>query len=587
MNTGIFGSLNTWINSNPLRILIIWFLLLTTIKSVVSLFFDAPQNFGDEMYYDLIARMISHGDILLGTGQYPSGFPPGYPALLSLSHFIFSDRVAVYHGELVINAVLTSLMMFPAFSIIKRFSSVQTAVMGALTVSVLSVILAPSFLLMSENLFTLLFLLASYGLIRSLSESKCGPIDIITGILVIATVAVRPSGIALIFGFVLALIYYYVNTSGSTKSLVKKSVFLVSPIIVIGICWGVEQLFWHKLPGIHDAVFLSPGVFPLIEDHLLVFIQTTILGGLYLVYSSYLFLCAVAVWYICMVFRSGDQDDSSASSIPDSDRIINRVGLVFIIVSSLILFAIAIFFTFGFIHSDIPHAYGRYVDPIIPFIVLFGFAGTERLSGMQKEQKDHFFRLFFVYLILVTGIAAFTFLSVLPVQNNNAGIYYLYSLSSTFNGIVLFLPLLLSIGYYFCIARRVPTSSIYLIILLICLLTAIPIITWQVQMGKNYGEIPRAFDKIQGNLGPDDVYVWDQSGNNGRYDPVYHDSLKFWIGNRLIEQSTDKILTPDGYESVSIQNLTKGDYLISRQDYPLKKVAKMEDFWFYPIPSVP
>ncbi|PKL58587.1 MAG: hypothetical protein CVV33_10660, partial [Methanomicrobiales archaeon HGW-Methanomicrobiales-4] len=201
--------------------------------------------------------------------------------------------------------------------------------------------------------------------------------------------------------------------------------------------------------------------------------------------------------------------------------------------------------------------------------------------------KDHFFRLFFVYLILVTGIAAFTFLSVLPVQNNNAGIYYLYSLSSTFNGIVLFLPLLLSIGYYFCIARRVPTSSIYLIILLICLLTAIPIITWQVQMGKNYGEIPRAFDKIQGNLGPDDVYVWDQSGNNGRYDPVYHDSLKFWIGNRLIEQSTDKILTPDGYESVSIQNLTKGDYLISRQDYPLKKVAKMEDFWFYPIPSVP
>ena len=585
MNTVIFSNLKTYFNNNPLHILIIWFLCITIIKSVVSLFIDAPQSLGDEMYYDLIARMIAHGEILLGTAQYPSGYPPGYPALLSIAHVIFSDRIAVYHGELIINAILSSLMIFPAFFILKRFSSVQTAVMGALTISVISVILAPSFLLMSENLFTILFLLASCGLIHSFSEARSGPVDIITGLLIIGSVTVRPVGIALVFALIISLIYYAVHRPGSIKSLVNKSLLLTSPIIVISVCWGLDQLFLHKLPGVHAAVFLSPGVFPLIGEHLMVLIHTTVLGGLYLAYTPFLFLFAVASWYIYQVFRSTDENDVSVDQIPKTDRIVKKTTLVFILISSLLLFAIAIFFIFGFIHSDIPHIYGRYVDPVIPFIILFGFAGTEHLTRISKEDRDHFFRLFFVYLILVTGIGAYTFLPSLTDQNNNAGVFYLYSLSGTFNGIVLILPLLLSVGYYYIISRQVPVCRIYLIILLICLLTTLPVISWQVHMGQNYGEIHRAFNTIQERLGADDVYIWDQTGNNGRYDLVYHDSLKFWIGTRLVEKNTDKTVTPAGDTDLKILNKTTGDYLISRQDYSRKKVAKMEDFWFYPISS--
>lgn len=286
----MFRNISNYLNNNPIRVLIIWFLLLTIFKSFISLFIEAPQSLGDEMQYDLIARMIANGAIILGTGHYPSGYPPGYSAFISLPYFFFSDRMVIYHVELFINAILSSLVIFPAFFIIKRFSTNQTAVMGSLTISVLPVTLAPSFLLMSENLFTLLFLLASCGLIYSLSEKKSSLFDIGTGLFIIGSILVRPSGIALIIGLILTLIYYIGKTSENRRDLLTKAVYLVSPIIAIFALWGIERILGDGASGIHEAIYLSPGVFPLIRDHLTTFIHTTILGGLYLAYSPYLFL---------------------------------------------------------------------------------------------------------------------------------------------------------------------------------------------------------------------------------------------------------------------------------------------------------
>ena len=576
----MFRNVSNYLNNNPIRVLIIWFFLLTIFKSIISLFFEAPQSLGDEMEYDLIARMIANGAIILGTGHYPSGYPPGYSACISLPYFFFSDRMVIYHVELFINAILSSLAIFPAFFILKRFSTDQTAVMGSLTISVLPVTLAPSFLLMSENLFTLLFLLASCGLIYSLSEKKSSLFDIGTGFLIIGSILVRPSGIALIMGLVLTLIYYISKTSENRRDSLTKAAYLVSPIIAIIALWGVERILGDGSSGIHEAIYLSPGVLPLIGEHLTTFIHTAILGGLYLAYSTYLFLFFATGWYLWKIFKN---DKNSNDKYLDTNIISKKTTLIFVFISSLFLYVIAILFTFGFIQWDIPHIYGRYIDPIIPFIILFSFVGTEQLITSKKEEQKYFFIRFFVFLFITTAIAAFTFLPSLPVQNNNAGIYYLYSFSDTFTGIILVLPLLFSIGYYFLILNQVSVGKIFSLILILCVLTSIPILAWQIQMGKNYGEVHKAFCGIQSTLGAEATYIWDQSGNNGRYDPVYHDSIKFWIGDRLVEQNCDEVNSSIRRSYGIIPTQTKGVYLISRQDYPLKKLARMEDFRFYRI----
>ncbi len=583
MNNAFLNPLNMYIRNHPLHFLFAWFFLITVIKSVLSFHFQAPQALGDEMLYDLKARMFLLGDFFYGTGQYPSG----YPAVLSMSHLFFSDQNAAYHGELIINAVLSSLTVFPVFFILRRFSSDLTAVLGALTVSVAPVILSSSFLIMSENLFILLILVACSGFIHFLSESQPSYEDIITGFLMVSLIAVRHTGIAILCGFLISLIYYAFSNRQDLKLAVKKILYVISPLIVFGLVLAIHPLLSDKIVRIIQVFLVqTPGQLPEILGSFSVFLHTTTLNALYLVYSPYPFLFAAALWYVWMVFRGAVQEGTSSGRDFSDNFILKKVFLVFILTSSVILLVITIIFLFCFVDNLIPQVYGRYIDPILPLITILGFAGTEMLTRKVRDYRKNVCKGFIVLFLLVSLIAFVSFLPHLVGQNNNAGIFYLYSFSSTFTGFVLLLPLFLSICYCFLISSNISLEKILVLIFFTCLLTAIPIINWQIHQSQNYGEIHRAFDTMQASLGDDAVYVWDLAGNTGRYDPVYRDSIKFWIGERLVDSHAGVVTTGSGEKAVLIENLTKGDYLISRADYPLQKGTRMDEFWFYPILSL-
>lgn len=580
MKNGYLYSLNIYIQNHPLRFLFAWFLLITILKSALSFQFQAPQALGDEMLYDLKARMFLLGDLFYGTGQYP----PGYPAVLSFSHLAFSEQNAAYHGELIINAVLSSLTIYPSFFILRRFSSVLTAVMGSLTVSVAPVILSSSFLIMSENLFILLILVVSSGFVHFLSESQPSYRDIITGILMVSLIAVRHTGIAIICGFLVALIYYAALNRRDLTLALKKILYMISPLIVIGMVLAIYPLLSDKIVRILQIFLVqTPGQLPEIFGSFPTFLQTTTLNVLYLVYSPYPFLFAAALWYVWMVFRGAAHEDISSVQDYSENCIKEKVFLVFILASSVFLLVITIIFLFCFVDNLIPQVYGRYIDPIVPLIIIFGFAGTELLTRKVRGSHKNTWKVFIPFFILISLVALVSFLPHLVGQNNNAGLFYLYFFSSTFTGLVLLLPLFLSICYCALITSNISLEKILALIFLTCLLTSIPIINWQIHQSQNYGEIHRAFDTIQVSLGDDAVYVWDVTGNTGRFDPVYRDSIKFWIGDRLVEQRASVVTTGSGEKAVVIENLTKGDYLISRADYPLKKGTRMDEFWFYPI----
>lgn len=134
------------------------FLLYAIPESLRAIRWDrshfGPFCFMDEYLYRLNAESIFHA-----ASYHSFHYPPLYPALLSIG-FFFGDHW--YEGMLLVNAVLTSTIVFPAWWIARTFLSDRESrlAVGLLLLLPLGIAYPP--MVMSENLFAPLFCLAVY-----------------------------------------------------------------------------------------------------------------------------------------------------------------------------------------------------------------------------------------------------------------------------------------------------------------------------------------------------------------------------------------------------------------------------------------
>src|SRR3989344_9563180 len=107
---------------NSLKFLIIFFVILVLIKVLLASFIPMSTAFSDDHQYLKMARsfFLDHNFKIYGIGGIQ--LSPLYPILISISH-IFNDSTHVYFVIKIINALLSSLIIIPAYFLSKEFLS--------------------------------------------------------------------------------------------------------------------------------------------------------------------------------------------------------------------------------------------------------------------------------------------------------------------------------------------------------------------------------------------------------------------------------------------------------------------------------
>lgn len=144
-------------------LLIIFFLLVFLKTCWIFFYSSGPTVFLDELLYKEDAQQIFSGRLHDGT-LYGWAYPPLYPVLLSPA---FLSQKHWYELMLFINTLLSSSIIFPAYLISKRLLPEKMVFYPVIMVALLPFHAVYFSLLMSENLFLLVFLFALYfSLIR-------------------------------------------------------------------------------------------------------------------------------------------------------------------------------------------------------------------------------------------------------------------------------------------------------------------------------------------------------------------------------------------------------------------------------------
>ncbi len=145
--------------NKELKKLILLYLAFVLGKVVLGFFISSPSALGDEYLYSKIARnlfeyssSLYHGDVLAHK------YLPLYPLFLSIG-YLFSNMEVVYFVMKVVNAFLSSAIIFPVYYLAREFLESRKAFVGAFLVSIFVANFNVFAYLMSENLFYPLFML--------------------------------------------------------------------------------------------------------------------------------------------------------------------------------------------------------------------------------------------------------------------------------------------------------------------------------------------------------------------------------------------------------------------------------------------
>ncbi len=146
------------------------FILLVIIKIIIDFFISVPLGYSDSLAYMEAAKaFFNTGNFyeLATTGK----FPPLYPLIISIA-YIFKDTETILLALKIINAILSSLILFPAYLLSKEFLNKKHSYLVSLVIAFLPPIFAMSFYTFSENLFFTLFMFTIYFIYKSFTENK-------------------------------------------------------------------------------------------------------------------------------------------------------------------------------------------------------------------------------------------------------------------------------------------------------------------------------------------------------------------------------------------------------------------------------
>lgn len=575
-------------------ILVISFICLLLIKSYTSLFFSSPFNLGDEALYEMMARPFFYNEFPL----FQSVYPIGYPFVLSIAYHFSSDKLVIYHLMLIINSILVTSIIFPLFFILRKYCDNIYSLIGAIVISCLPCVNVYSFMLISENLFIPLFYFALWALLESIDNDKKSW-QISAGFSLVALFFIRIPGIAmalslLLLFFILSVIEIknktfftfltkkmYLWLSGFFTFLLGLSFYYFNNLNLIGYHQGYSSVLVSNFSSIQGLVEIS----------------ITFLNELEYIIISLYFLTILFIGIFFIIFirtqespkftLKGEVDEKKIDEISRSLFSL-KILLFFFFSVSVFTIIITITHMLGLEQIyNLPSNYsilGRYIDPIIPGIYLFGFIGLKQVLTAKNSNYSKITISLVILNIVIICIFAISKPFAHYNPSNIIPILYIEKILSTVPLIVFVLiGILLSSFVSIIIIRKEKYFYLLHIFVFLCILFssyyAVNNELLQSKQAGQFSDIGRYFD----NLTEKNVYILWDIGDDSDLQRIHFYLSQFWSKYPLIKFSAhDEI-------SGEFKNRTKSaDYLISTQSFDLPIViSSKSDYKLYQISSDP
>jgi len=250
-----------FINLKKNRHIIVYIMLIITIFVGLHyrLFFAYNVNFTnlhqgtefghDEFNYQEMAANIVNKHIY---GYMSDGTPnayvtPGYPLFLAMIYSIFGIGPKSVLYIKIIQAILSTISIFLVFLIGKRISNKYVGLIAAIFIAIYPPLILYSRFLLTETLYTFLFLL--YFLVQLIAMEKEKLIwHFVAGLLIASAILVRP----LIFILMpLPYIYKYFTVKSDRGKITKQFGILALGFITLMLPWWIRNII-----TIHKFIFL-------------------------------------------------------------------------------------------------------------------------------------------------------------------------------------------------------------------------------------------------------------------------------------------------------------------------------------------
>ena len=337
------------------KILIVYFVLVG-VKVVLSLFVVAPSVFSDEYVFSKLARSVFVDQEFTVHSIAPNQQFPLYPIMLSLT-YLAADMEVIYFLMKVVNAFLLTSIIFPAFWVAKDFVSEKKAFLAALLVSFLPSVFVTSFYVMSENLFYPLVMWFVYFLYKTKRENK--PKYFLGAcIALVAAIWTKFAGVLLI---PLPLINLLVGVKKERRLKVwglSAVVLLVTMVLFFFFVRG--SFYLTALPKFVNnvSVLILPFVSWIVLYNGYVFLASGLLFGLYFLVGlkvkekNFRFLWLITLLaFVLFVVAAANQSSSFRIFFESSFSWFTRRPI------------------------------GRYVEAVLPLVVLTGFISFEKVKA--------------------------------------------------------------------------------------------------------------------------------------------------------------------------------------------------------------
>ena len=544
-----------------LATLAIIFLLIVIVRIFISFYFAGPQSLGDAAVYDSIAQTVFDGTFTT-SGAYSDDFPPGYPLLMSFAYLFGADKVLIYHIQLILNAIVAALIIFPTYFLLKDWCSKEIAICGSCIVATLPTISRSTGLLMSENLFLPLTVFTLYFIYRAFSKDNKGYFfPILAGLSTLALVLTRWVGLAMVIAFIVGfIVYLYLQKKSGRKT--QTALKYTWPAIAG--CF-IPLAIWQLLTFINTNRSISyrdtgPSVSNTIEiltTDPFEIIRVIVLQIDYVLLSSYVIFTILAAYLVINLISHPIHLTKYLSgkfkSRSDSLRIMAIIALVFIFFTSI--FPLPNLITYN------SFMYGRFYDPIIPFVFIFGIIGLQVTVNQRNTIKNRSGMYFIGASMLASIFAALTLswnthFDILQ----NASLPYLYLLPTSI-GITIILALF---GILFPSILVVGRKSIHIMrgffiaILVMNVILSVPMYQTEIQFSNNFDNIGVIGKVIDHTIDPDAVIIFDNSSLDPPWDLVFYALIDYWVVNDLRSINLRDIALSGDYAA-----LQDGGYIIT------------------------
>ena len=153
------------------KILLAVFFVVILIKIILGSFVGSATIFNDEYQYVKLARAFFHEQTFTIHGEDFQTYPPLYPIIISAA-YVAEDMHVVYWFMKLINAIISSLVIFPVFWLARELLPKKDAILTAIISVLLPSHVAISPYILSENLFYPLAMLACLFIYKSFTEKS-------------------------------------------------------------------------------------------------------------------------------------------------------------------------------------------------------------------------------------------------------------------------------------------------------------------------------------------------------------------------------------------------------------------------------